>query len=116
MAGRRGIPVSNPQSFSLKSTFDVIYNLLKPKPSHVAFGEAYHFMGKPQAAKPDDLAFAASFWALTEDLLRQDRLRLGPLVHRREGGLAAVPEGLGELKAGGVAAGKLVYTIVNSHS
>lgn len=68
-------------------------------------------MGKPQPAKLDHLAFAASFWEFTEELLRQDRLRLGPLVHGREGGLAAVPEGLGELKRGGVAAGKLVYTV-----
>ena len=47
----------------------------------------------------------------TAELLRQDRLRLGPLVHGREGGLTGIAEGLAELRAGGVSAGKLVYMI-----
>ena len=79
--------------------------------SYAAFGEEYYFLGKPQEAKPDHLAFATAFWQLTEELLRQDQLRLGPLVHKREGGLAAIPQGLAELKTGGVTAGKLVYTV-----
>ena len=79
--------------------------------SHAAFGEIYHFLGQPQPAKPNDLAFAAGFWELTAELLRQDRLRLGPLVQRREGGLAEILNGLSELRTGRVAAGKLVYTI-----
>ena len=70
-----------------------------------------HLVGKLQPANPVDLAFADDFWKLTAELLRQDRLRLGPLAHRREGGLAEIPNGLSELRAGGVAAGKLVYTI-----
>lgn len=79
--------------------------------SFAAFGEVYHLLGQPQPAKADDFAFATKFWELVEDLLRQDRFRLGPLVHRREGGLAGIPNGLSELKAGHVAAGKLVFTV-----
>lgn len=76
-----------------------------------AFGETYYFMGKPQPPKPADLAFATRFWDLTAQLLRQDRLRLGPLVRLREDGLDGVVHGLSELKAGLVSAGKLVYMI-----
>ena len=79
--------------------------------AYVAFGETYYFMGKPQPAKPADLAFASRFWGLTAELLRQDRLRLGPLIHLREGGLDGIPDGLSELRAGLVTAGKLVYKI-----
>ena len=70
-----------------------------------------HLVGNLQPANPSDLAFAADFWKLTAELLRQDRLRLGPLVHKRERGLAGIPDGLSELRAGRVAAGKLVYTV-----
>ena len=76
-----------------------------------AFGEGTHLAGHLQPANPSDLAFAAEFWKLAAGLLRQDRLRLGPLVHKREGGLAGILDGLSELTAGHVAAGKLVYTI-----
>ncbi|KAL8717641.1 MAG: hypothetical protein Q9225_005130 [Loekoesia sp. 1 TL-2023] len=76
-----------------------------------AFGEVTHLMGKLQPANPADLAFASDFWRLTAELLQQDRLRLGPLVHKREGGLAEIPNGLSELRMGSVAAGKLVYAI-----
>lgn len=79
--------------------------------AYVTFGETYYFMGKAQPAKSADLAFASRFWDLTAGLLRQDRLRLGPLVHLPEGGLNGIPNGLSELRAGFVAAGKLVYKI-----
>ena len=70
-----------------------------------------HLVVSLQPANPSDLAFAAGFWKLTAELLRQDRLRLSPLVHEREGGLAEITDGLSELRAGCVAAGKLVYMI-----
>ena len=50
-----------------------------------AFGEMTHLAGRLQPANSVDLAFAADFWRLTAELLRQDRLRLGPLAHWREG-------------------------------
>ena len=79
--------------------------------SHTAFGEMTHLVGKLRPANPVDLAFAAEFWKLTGELLRQDRLRMGPLTHRREGGLAGILNGLSELREGRVAAGKLVYRV-----
>jgi len=84
---------------------------LLPADAPTAFGEPYHFMGQLQPARPDHLAFAQTFWELTADLLRGDRLRLGPLVHLREGGLDGIPDGLAELEKGSVSGGKLVYVI-----
>lgn len=83
------------------------------KLTHTAFGENTHLVGKMQPANAVDLASATEFWKLTAELLQQDRLRLGPLVHEREGGLAALPSGLAELKRGKISAGKLVYSIAN---
>lgn len=76
-----------------------------------AFGEVYHFLGRPQPAKTDHLEFARSFWRLTAALLKENRLRLDPLVLRRDGGLDGISRGLEELRAGHVSAGKLVFTL-----
>lgn len=76
-----------------------------------AFGEGTHLPGPLHDANASDLEFAARFWKLAAALLCQDRIRLGPLVHLRYGGLQGVPEGLSELKSGSVAAGKLVYVL-----
>jgi NADPH:quinone reductase-like Zn-dependent oxidoreductase len=76
-----------------------------------AFGEGTHLSGDLGEANAADLEFAARFWKLAAELLSQDRIRLGPFVHLRQGGLQGVPEGLSELKAGNVSAGKLVYVL-----
>ncbi|KAK4244517.1 hypothetical protein C7999DRAFT_17242 [Corynascus novoguineensis] len=76
-----------------------------------AFGEGTHLAGALGEANAADLEFAAGFWKLAGVLLRQDRIKLGPFVHLRQGGLESVPEGLAELKSGGVSAGKLVYVL-----
>ncbi|KAG9513435.1 GroES-like protein, partial [Aureobasidium melanogenum] len=77
-----------------------------------AFGEVYHFLGKPQPARPDDLAFSTKFWDLATTILQQDRLRLGCLVQEREGGLEGILDGLSDLKGGRLKAGKLVYRLL----
>ncbi|KAI0134368.1 chaperonin 10-like protein [Xylariales sp. AK1849] len=76
-----------------------------------AFGEGTHLDGRLREANAADLEFAARFWKLAAALLCQDRLRLGPLVHLRHGGLQGVPDGLSEVKSGRVSAGKLVYVL-----
>ncbi|KAL2194469.1 chaperonin 10-like protein [Corynascus similis CBS 632.67] len=76
-----------------------------------AFGEGTHLAGALGEANAADLEFAAGFWKLAETLLHLDRIKLGPFVHLRQGGLEGVPEGLAELKSGGVSAGKLVYVL-----
>lgn len=76
-----------------------------------SFGEETHLSGPLRDANVDELEFATHFWKLAAGLLCQDRIRLGPLVHLRQGGLQGVPEGLSELKSGHVSAGKLVYII-----
>ncbi|KAI1152035.1 GroES-like protein [Nemania diffusa] len=80
---------------------------------YTAFGETTHLAGNLGEANAADSEFAAGFWRLAGDLLQQDQIRLGPLVHLREGGLAGVPAGLFELKGGRVAAGKLVYILAS---
>lgn len=81
--------------------------------TYSAFGETTHLAGNLGEANAADSEFAAGFWRLAGDLLQQDQIRLGPLVHLREGGLAGVPAGLFELKGGRVAAGKLVYILAS---
>ncbi|KAK3381172.1 chaperonin 10-like protein [Podospora didyma] len=76
-----------------------------------AFGEGTHLTGPLGEANAKDLEFAARFWKLAAALLEQDRIRLGPFVHLRQGGLQGVPQGLQELKDGRVSAGKLVYVL-----
>lgn len=76
-----------------------------------SFGEGTHLAGPLREANAADLEFATRFWKLASALLFQDRLRLGPLVHLRPGGLQGVQEGLSELKSGRVSAGKLVYVL-----
>jgi NADPH:quinone reductase-like Zn-dependent oxidoreductase len=76
-----------------------------------AFGEGTHLNGPLREANAADLEFAARFWKLAATLIGQDRIRLGPFVHLRQGGLHGVPEGLEELKSGRVSAGKLVYVL-----
>ncbi|KAJ6013606.1 zinc-binding oxidoreductase ToxD [Penicillium herquei] len=78
---------------------------------YTAFGEVYHFLGKPQPAKPDHLEFARDFWKLTAALLGEGRLRLDPLVLQRDRGLDGIARGLEELRAGHGNAGKLVFTL-----
>ena len=78
---------------------------------YTSFGESYIFAGKEQPAKPEDWAFAESWWYTTAQLLRKGKLQLGPLVQKREGGLASISQGLQELRAGRVRGGKLVYAI-----
>ncbi|KAM7214796.1 hypothetical protein V8F06_009786 [Rhypophila decipiens] len=83
---------------------------------YTSFGEPTHLARDAKlrtgvgATADSDSDFSAWFWKLAADLLQHDRLRLGPLVHLRQGGLAGVLEGLAELKGGNVSAGKLVYT------
>ncbi|OTB00238.1 hypothetical protein M426DRAFT_66299 [Hypoxylon sp. CI-4A] len=78
---------------------------------YTAFGEMTHLTGKLRPTSMIDPASAAEYWKMTTELLRHDRLRLAPLVHSREGGLAGIPTGLSELRGGRVSAGKLVYRI-----
>jgi len=76
-----------------------------------SFGEGTHLSGPLRDANAADLEFAARFWKHAATLLSQDRIRLGPFVHLRRGGLQGVPDGLSELKSGTVSAGKLVYVL-----
>lgn len=76
-----------------------------------SFGEGTHLAGPLGEANSADLDFATRFWKLAGALLSQDRIRLGPSVHLRHGGLQGVPDGLSELKSGSVSAGKLVYVL-----
>lgn len=79
--------------------------------AYTAFGEPFdkyiHF-----PAVPKDFEFATTFWALTEELFRDGKLKAArPIVNRGGKGLEGVLVGLQELKEGKVSGGKLVYTL-----
>ena len=78
---------------------------------YASFGEGTHLIGTLGEANAAELEFAARFWKLAAELLRQDRIKLGPFVHLRQRGLQSVADGLAELKSGRVSAGKLVYVL-----
>lgn len=78
--------------------------------AYTAVGEMFHKYEKEFPAKPDDFRFAVKFWSLTEDLLKEGKLRVHP-VSKRPGGLEGILDGLKELREGKVSGEKLVYRI-----
>ncbi|PWY83577.1 zinc-binding oxidoreductase [Aspergillus heteromorphus CBS 117.55] len=73
-------------------------------------GEEFVFGSTPFPAKPEDKEFAEKFWAISEKLLAEGKIK----VHRpsvRPGGLKGVLEGLELLKANKVSGEKLVYNV-----
>ncbi|KAH9888191.1 putative alcohol dehydrogenase [Xylariomycetidae sp. FL2044] len=83
-----------------------------------ALGDAYRFWNGTVPVKPDEVAWAARFWDLSERMLAEGKLRtVTPIVNRggegrgEVGGLEGVLAGLEESRLGRVSGGKLVYTL-----
>jgi aspyridone synthetase trans-acting enoyl reductase len=64
--------------------------------------------GRP--AMPEHRQISARVYRLAEDVIKQGNL-VGPSFQVRSGGLAAVEEGIEEIRKGRVRGGKLVYTL-----
>jgi hypothetical protein len=74
---------------------------------------AYTIFGllvKSEEQGKEDYEFACKFWQLSADLLNSGKLKAHP-TEVREGGLAAIPQGLQDLKDLKVRGVKLVYRV-----
>ncbi|EPS29679.1 Protein TOXD [Penicillium oxalicum] len=77
---------------------------------YTAMGEAFKFGNMDIPAKPEDLAHAAKFVPIAEDLLAQGKVKVHPPKVGKDG-LKGVIEGLKLLKEDKVSGEKLVYNV-----
>lgn len=77
------------------------------------YGKAYTLKGIPFPGSIENRTYSTKFWALTEKLFAEGKLKAHP-VRVVPGGLAAIFEGLKEQKEWKVSAEKLVYLIGES--
>ncbi|KAK7185651.1 hypothetical protein PSPO01_08337 [Paraphaeosphaeria sporulosa] len=73
--------------------------------AYTALGEKF---AEQFPANQNDFDFGVRFWRLSEELFNSGKIRAHP-TEVREGGLAAIPKGLDDLKEGRVSGVKLVY-------
>lgn len=79
---------------------------------YTAFGETFTRMGTEFPAAKEDAEFATAFWAHSEPLLADGRIKPTRYTLNRGGeGWAGVVHGLEELHNGRVSGTKLVYTV-----
>lgn len=78
--------------------------------AYTAIGDTCHLGEHEFPANPEDFHFAVKFWAMTEQLLKEGKVKVHP-VTKRPGGLEGILEGLQEMREGRVSGGKLVYTL-----
>ncbi|KAK4494311.1 hypothetical protein PRZ48_014609 [Zasmidium cellare] len=93
------LPVEFPRS-DVKTSFTIGYTVI---------GEEFTFFGNKVPAKPEDFEFGKKWWALSEKLLAEGKIKGEPTI--REGGLNGVVKGFEDMKAGRVSRQKLVYRI-----
>ena len=73
-------------------------------------GETSAKYGKVVSGEPEDYEFGKTFWALTNLLINEGKLRTHD-VEVRSGGLGRVMLGLADLEAGKIRGHKLVYIL-----
>jgi len=78
--------------------------------AYTAFGEAYTKRGKEFPAKPDHYDQARMFWALSEKLVADGKLKAHPVTIGK-GGLQGVLDGLQQMRENKISGTKLVYKI-----
>ncbi|TKA78874.1 hypothetical protein B0A55_03821 [Friedmanniomyces simplex] len=77
---------------------------------YTIFGESFNFAGQDIPANEDDFAKGREFWALSEKLLSEGKIKVHP-PKVCKGGLQGVFDGMQQLKEGKVSGTKLVYHI-----
>ena len=78
---------------------------------YTSFGESFSKgPGRDYPANPEHYEFAKYFWALTEKLFAEGKIKTHP-SDVRDGGLQGVFDGLAELKAKKVSGKKVVYRL-----
>lgn len=81
--------------------------------AYTAIGEEFKFGDKTFEARPEDKEFAEKFWALSESLLADGKVKVHP-PKVNPGGLNGVVEGLKLLKEDKVSGQKLVYNVAET--
>merc|ERR1712070_1280643 len=81
---------------------------------YTIFGRSFCLLGKTWEPSPPDREFMARFYRRTEDFLSKRKLHLMPL-EIMQGGLAALPQGITQIKDGKIHGKKLVYMTTLSH-
>lgn len=84
----------------MKTSFTIGYTVI---------GEEFTFFGNKVPAKPEDLEFGKKWWALSEKLLAEGKIKGEPTV--RDGGLSGVVKGFEDMKEAKVSRQKLVYRV-----
>jgi NADPH:quinone reductase-like Zn-dependent oxidoreductase len=80
--------------------------------AYTILNEDFKFAGNPIPASKEDFEFAKTFWALTEKLMSEKKIRVPPIVKNEGGkGLEGVMKGLDYFRQGKVSGHKLVYDI-----
>lgn len=73
-------------------------------------GEMFYFGPQEWKARPDDLEFGKKFWALSEKLFAEGKLKVHP-PQEEKGGLQGVFDGMQALREQRVSGKKLVYDV-----
>lgn len=73
-------------------------------------GEEYTFLGQVTPASSEDFEFSKAFAGMSEQLLKQRKIRSHP-IDLRPGGLAAIPAALEELRAKRISGAKIVVRV-----
>lgn len=80
--------------------------------AYIGIGEAFTKFGREFPADMQEMERLSRFWELTREILAAGLLKaVGGIVNRGGEGLEGIQHGLGELKAGKVSGGKLVYSM-----
>lgn len=79
---------------------------------YTAFGEEFSRYGKVFVAKPEDRAYAQTFWETSRELLAAGRITVARMAVDQGGaGVEGILKGLDDLKQGRVSGTKLVYKL-----
>ncbi|KAM3422174.1 hypothetical protein BST61_g2543 [Cercospora zeina] len=98
------LPVKLPGRTDVTTTFTFMYTI---------FNEAFEKAGRNNPAVPEDFEFAKKFFQITEDLLKEGRLKTHPEQVGGEG-LAGALKGLEDLKNDQASGKKFVYRVADT--
>lgn len=82
--------------------------------AYTAMGRSFMYEGAEWPLVPEDYDVAKRFTVLAEALLEQGKIKPHP-ASVRDGGLAAIPSGIQDIKSGKISGEKLVYIIADEN-
>ncbi|KAJ3175785.1 hypothetical protein HDU87_005779 [Geranomyces variabilis] len=108
--GSAGGKISTLLDVKLPASADATKITVQMTLAYTAMGQAFSKFGKDFPAIPQDYKFASDFFALSQTLLEEGKLKVHP-VDARQGGLKGVLDGLDLLRKNKVSGKKLVYSV-----